>query len=243
MLRFINAYDGAVRFLDTELKRLYEYFNKKGLNRNTLWVIVSDHGEGLGNHNWLEHEKFLFNEQIKVTLIYYSPGLINKGVVSNRIVNLVDIIPTLVDLAGISNEKSIKAKSWAGISLAPFFTGLAGKYDTVPGGYAFAQRRQYMAPDPDDVISPEKGYAGESYSLQDNRYKYILHTAREDEFYDLENDHGELNNLISRGGKVERELKERLIDRIKYYRSTTGGLPEAIGREEIDKLKALGYVQ
>lgn len=244
LLRFINAYDGEVRFLDTELSRLYQYFGKKGINRNTLWLILSDHGEGLSNHNWLEHEKYLYNEQIRVALIFHSPELIPKGIVSNQIVNVVDILPTLVDLVGISTENITDSESWAGVSLVPllFPPGKEKIADPIRNRYAFAQRRYYAEVDPDDVISPDEGYAGETYSLQNNRYKYILHTVKEDELYNLRKDPGELENILGEGGEGLL-LKTELIDRIESLKSIRLGPPELIGRQGVEKLKALGYTQ
>lgn len=245
MLRFINAYDGEVRFADRELKRLYEYFLEKGLNRNCLWVIASDHGEGLGNHNWIDHGKYLFNELIRVALIFYSADSLPAGRVSAQVVNLVDVLPTLVDLAPIENPAGPRPEESAGISLAPLLTPIGGEAiaGKAANGFAFAQRRQYKQPDPDDLVSPHHGYEGDSYSLQSARYKYILNTAREDEFYDLERDPGELENYIGRGGEAEVFIRMNLLEKLKSLKSLVPGPPRSAGRKSRDKLKALGYFQ
>ena len=243
MLRVINAYDGEVRFLDTEIERLFSFFERLGLANNTLWVITSDHGEGLGNHWWFEHEKYLYNEQIHVPLIFYCPGRIIPGKAEKQSAGLVDILPTIAELIGRPLGNKIKARQ--GVSLSSILSDSESSSDTqdVSSRYAISQRRYYQEPDTDDFISPGEGYEGEAFSIQDDRYKYILRSDAEDGFYDLKLDPYEADNQVGRRGQKERELKERLIARIKYLKSTTRGRPEVIGKDGIEKLKALGYVQ
>lgn len=243
MVRIINAYDGEVRFLDTELERLFICFKQNGLDQKTLWVLTSDHGEGLGNHWWLEHSKYLYQEQIHVPLIFYGPGCIDSGKEREDITGLVDILPTIAGLIDLSLGEEIKDSQ--GVSLAPLLTARDAAYGAgvLSSRYAIAQRRHFNEPDTDDMISPDEGYEGEAFSIQNDRYKYILRTAAEDGFYDLRRDPYETDNQSGQGGKVEQELKEILIERIDYLKSTLRGQPETIGQEGIDKLRALGYLQ
>lgn len=243
MMRIIDAYDGEIRFLDTELKRLYEYIYSKRLNRNTLWVIVADHGEGLGNHNWLEHEKYLYDEQVHVPLVIYSPGCLPEGVTSDRIVELVDILPTLLELTDLKRPEG--AERWEGRSFASNLISGAkeSSVSEMNDRYAFIQRRYYAQPgDPEDVISPLEGYRGETFCLQDGRYKYIMSTVGEDELYDLINDPWELNNISGQEEELVTVFQNRLSRRVDSLKKTAPGGFEIVGRDGIRKLKTLGYV-
>ena len=95
MLRVIDAYDGEILFVDSEIRRVYEYLREKGFGPHTLWIITSDHGEGLGNHRWLGHGKHIYNEQIHVPLIFYfSSGSFPASSVE-QLVEHIDILPTV----------------------------------------------------------------------------------------------------------------------------------------------------
>lgn len=71
MYRKIIRYDAEIRYVDEELKHFFSFIDHKGLNKNALWIITSDHGEGLGQHKWYIHGKLLYQEQIHVPLIFY----------------------------------------------------------------------------------------------------------------------------------------------------------------------------
>ena len=69
-----NQYDAQLRLVDDELRRLYSLMDESGHNRRTLWIITSDHGEGLGNHGHMGHGKYIYQEQLRVPLILRLPG-------------------------------------------------------------------------------------------------------------------------------------------------------------------------
>lgn len=244
MVRINNAYDGEVRFIDSQLKRLHNYFERRGLAKGTAWIITSDHGEGLGNHEWIEHSKYLYNEQVHVPLVFYSPGLIPPADQAELFVSLIDIFPTIIDLAGKKSPEHDSGKE--GKTLHPFLIRPdSGMKQYNPGeGVIFTQRREYnYNENPDDLISPRKGYKGESYSLQNSRYKYILQTAGPDELYDLAEDHCELDNLSGKRASVEAELKQKVSDKVEYLRRGASGDFREVEPVGLEKLKSLGYVQ
>ena len=244
MVKIIDSYDGEVRFIDSELKRLHDYFNRRGLNRNSLWIITSDHGEGLGNHDWIEHSKYLYNEQLHVPLIFYAPGLINPSVNREISVSLTDIFPTILDLLKI--EKTDSDNAVEGISLAPGVLNPASAGPASPRQReeVFAQRREYNYDEnPDDLISPRSGYSGQSYCLFNRRYKLIFRSAGEDELFDLINDPGELHNLIGSGLPAENELYRKLTRKVEILGRRATQRFQSVGPAGLQKLKALGYVQ
>ena len=84
LLRRIIKYDAEIRFVDAQIERLFHAVQAQDPGSNTLWVVTSDHGQGLANHDWFGHHLHIYNEQVHVPLIlHFSNG---QGlVVSSRI--------------------------------------------------------------------------------------------------------------------------------------------------------------
>jgi arylsulfatase A-like enzyme len=100
----VDAYDGAIYYVDQQVANLMADFAKRGLTQNTLVVITSDHGECFGDHGLLAHWNALYKEVIRVPLIYYWPGEIPQGVRINKPVSATSLPATVLDLAGIKPD-------------------------------------------------------------------------------------------------------------------------------------------
>lgn len=236
MMRTINDYDAEVLLADEQTKRLYRYFAAARLDTKSLWIVIADHGEGLGNHAFREHGKHLYVEQIHVPLLFrFSDGRL-KGSVVDGIVEQVDVLPTLLELVGEA-AKETSGRSFAGL-LAP------GNGKRSHRKTAFAQRRQYDPLDrPEDVEETDANYEeGEKYSLQDSTFKYILRTEGPDEFYNSETDPYEIDNLAGKGMEEEEKLRAALMEKIAGLKGM-GRKAKLADRETLDKLRAIGYIQ
>lgn len=231
LLNTFNSYDAEIAFVDRELERLWNILEEKGLNNNALWIITSDHGEGLGNHHYIEHSKKIYNEQLHVPLIIsHGGGKIKPGSV-DALVRHVDILPTLTELLGFPLKT--RSKFIQGDSLSPLIERDSGQS---PGRYSFSQRRPR---------GPRKrGWEpGKHYSLQDQNYKYIFHSEGEDEFYHLANDPFEAINLID----VPSREKDKMRDTLQQYYSrllseSNFSYQTGIKPKYIKTLKSLGYL-
>ena len=106
-------YDREIRYWDDELKRLFSYLKKKGRLENTIVVITADHGESLDEHGYyFEHGKLPYQPASHVPLIMIAPQLGNMaGRIVNKPVSLIDLIPTLFDLMGISQSETFEGRS------------------------------------------------------------------------------------------------------------------------------------
>src|SRR5205823_775164 len=96
-----DLYAAAVRYTDRELGRLWAALEQQGLAQHTIVVVVSDHGEGLGDHGRLGHGEELFEELLHVPLLIRVPG---RPTLPRRVpdlVRVIDVMPTLLELAGI----------------------------------------------------------------------------------------------------------------------------------------------
>ena len=169
---------------------------------DTIVVVTADHGDMLGNHRLFNKGFHMYEETHRVPLLIAGPG-IERGAAAAAFANLVDLAPTLLELAA--------AKPLAdadGRSLVPL---LAGR---TPADW------------PDDVFAEFHGYETTLYStrmIRTANWKYVYNPATEDELYDLRSDPGELHNLagLLAFGHVLRRMKERLVARM---RATGDGL-------------------
>jgi hypothetical protein len=115
----MDLYDGEIRFTDLHLGRLFDELRAKGLYDKTVVVITGDHGEGFGEHGIERHGYHLYAAQTKVPFIVRVPGLPARH--TRTPAGHVDILPTLVDLAGGSANVEMM-----GESLVPVLAGPAG---------------------------------------------------------------------------------------------------------------------
>jgi arylsulfatase A-like enzyme len=239
MLALHGAYDGEVHFMDAELRRLFEGFQSRGLAPRTLWIVTSDHGEGLGSHDYKFHGRHIYDEQVRVPLIFHSeePGFPPRRV--DRIVEHVDLLPTLAELVGRSADLADRVPPIQGHSLVSILTGQA------PGALrersAFVQRRSYAEEDRRSPLVDRDFEAGSKFALVERRWKYIHRTEGEDELYDLAADPFETRDLVEREPERAAEMRARLLARARRLGGATGPDAEAVDDETVERLRALGY--
>ena len=113
-----SLYDGEVAAADEEVRLLFDELQRRGLLANAVVVITADHGEEFGDHGGLSHGFTLFEEQVRVPLIVLAPGL--APAVVREPVSLVDVAPTVLDLAGVQAPPSFEGRS-----LVPLMRGAA----------------------------------------------------------------------------------------------------------------------
>jgi arylsulfatase A-like enzyme len=102
-------YDGEIRFTDLHIGRLLDELRAKGLYDRTVVVVTGDHGEGFGEHDVWKHGYHLYSPQTKVPLIVRVPGLPPRR--STTPAGHVDVMPTLVDLAGGTPNDDMMGRS------------------------------------------------------------------------------------------------------------------------------------
>jgi arylsulfatase A-like enzyme len=118
-----TMYDNALRYVDTEIARLFDYLSDSRLLDHTVVVITADHGEAFGEHSALEFSHFyypkgfkgfghghnVFQEVIEVPLIF--AGAVPADVTTNNLVSLVDIVPSVLDLLGVKHRFRFDGRS------------------------------------------------------------------------------------------------------------------------------------
>jgi arylsulfatase A-like enzyme len=111
-------YAEEVAYMDSQLARLFAALRERGLEDETLVIVVADHGQGLMDHDWPSH-RLLYQEQIRVPLIVRVPGRTQVPVVP-QLVRTTDLYPTVLELLGLEPPRPV-----SGRSLVPLLEGRA----------------------------------------------------------------------------------------------------------------------
>ena len=96
-----DNYDREIRIVDDELKRLFATLEKSGLAGSTIVAILADHGEEFAEHGGLQHGATVFEEGLRVPLVFWAPGRVPAGRRLAAPVSLIDVAPTILDLLGL----------------------------------------------------------------------------------------------------------------------------------------------
>jgi arylsulfatase A-like enzyme/Flp pilus assembly protein TadD len=211
-------YDGEIAYADEIVGRLLKYLKSHQLYDRSTILLLSDHGEGLGDHGEQEHGLLVYDEAIHVPLIVKQEGNAGAGRRVPNLVQHIDLVPTVLDLVKAPVPGDLRGRS-----LKPLLDG-SGTLPAAPV-YSEALYARYHF-----------GWS-ELIALTDDRYRYIK--APREELYDLERDPRERNN-IAEDRTQARVAMRSVLDRL------AGGAaihaPSEIPIEARERLQALGYV-
>jgi arylsulfatase A-like enzyme len=108
-----DAYDDCLGYLDEQLGLLFDALQRHGVLDQTLVIVTSDHGEGLGEHNLFDHGESLYRTEVRVPLVIRPPSGLNRSLVVGETVSLRDLPATIVDLSGLGAGSPFPGKSLA----------------------------------------------------------------------------------------------------------------------------------
>ncbi|HSF17524.1 MAG TPA: sulfatase-like hydrolase/transferase [Vicinamibacteria bacterium] len=212
-----EPYRGEVAYVDEALGKFLEELTKRGRIENTLVVLTSDHGEGLGEHGERTHGMFAYESTLRVPLIFSWEGVLAPRRVSSR-VRLLDVAPTLLALSGLEPLPDSQ-----GVSLVPLLEGL----ERSSGSESYFEALAFNF---------NRGFAPLTGLYREN-LKYIELPIPE--IYDLESDPGETENLAPARPALVKEMSSRLAEL-----ESAGAVVEsrlAVDEETRRRLQTLGY--
>ncbi len=191
----LGRYDRALAAVDDHIGTVLEAVWNGDSKERTIVALTSDHGEGLGDKGHRFHATSLYNSQIRVPLMI--AGAVRGGRRIQRAVGLVDLAPTLLDLAGFVPPG---LPDMDGSSLAEVIQGTSR--DGPEAGEAYS------------VMIKDRSVKRTARALIAGRYKLIEHSSRKkDELYDLRADPRERHDLRKKKPEVLKRLKDQLRTR------------------------------
>jgi arylsulfatase A-like enzyme len=238
-------YDSSIRALDAELARLFERLRATGLDRNTAVVFLSDHGEEFHEHGRMWHGQSTYGEMVRVPLVVRWPDRVPAGGVIDEPVQLIDVMPTLLDVSRLQPPQGLQ-----GQSLAPLLQTSGG--NTGGGAPPEGWRRRPAIVEKQPMGQPGYPNESESYAIIDGGWKLIHNKARpaerpEFELFDTARDPFDQVNVADQHPDIVQRLAKALdgwravavAARLKPDSETTGNLTP----EQLQRLRSLGYVR
>ncbi len=176
---YVSDYYAMIDQIDEQVGRLIEHLDNTGQRENTVIIFHSDHGELLGDHGLILKGGHFYEGLVHVPLIFSCPGSLQQDLKSEALVELVDVAPTILNLAGIDIPQRVQGKS-----LIDILTGRVDSnfhkdsvyceyYNSLPGVHEDVHATMYF----------------------DGRYKLVVYHGSEiGELYDLHIDPSEFDN-------------------------------------------------
>ncbi len=195
------AYYAMIELIDHNVGRLLKLLEETGQRENTLVIFMSDHGEILGDHGLTGSGCRFYEGTVRVPLIMSLPGRFQAGLRSDALVELIDVAPTLLELAGVPLPERMHGRS-----LLPILEG-----EKAPDHHRDSVRCEYY--NTIDLIGHDIEFNG-SYGtmIRERRYKCsVYHGHDYGELYDLEKDPWEHHNLWESAEHLS--IRERLLRR------------------------------
>ncbi len=218
-----SLYDGEIAFMDSQIGRLLDGLRERGLWDDSLVVLTSDHGEGLGQHGEPTHAVLTYDATLRVALMFKPPAAagIGPGISEDR-VSHVDVMPTITELLGVPTPEDVQGHS------------LLGRLR----GATARERPSYF-----ECNLPRFGFGWEPiFGIRSEGWKYI-HAPRP-QLYHLAEDPDELYDLAESESLKRQDLESLLFAMVESESAppelvdTAGGLDAEAQR----KLAALGYL-
>jgi len=228
-----RLYDGEIAYVDHELGRLIAWLKRAQHYDGSLVVMLSDHGESLGEHGEHEHGFFVYNSTVHIPLIVKPPA--GSGIRPGRISNPVEttaVAPLLLGLAGVKDEAMEKQLS------------LAGSFEEAPLSVTqwLDEKLARDTPAYSETLYPFSSFGWNPlHSVETARYHFV--DAPTPELYDLTSDPGETTNIAAQQTATVAVLKSKLqtLLRTNPYQAEKNEA-SSLAPDAAEKLRALGYV-
>jgi arylsulfatase A-like enzyme len=189
-----QKYDYEIAFEDQWIGKIFDQLAQSGLDKNTVVIMLADHGEAFGVHNFAGEQMFfhgqtLYDELLRIPLIIHVPGVAPSKF--DQLVQLIDVAPTILDLFGVAIPSTFQGRS--------LLAALQGK--PLPPKPAFAELISY----------PNWDHEGRAMISADGKWKLFDRTSDNlTELYDLENDPEERHDLFDQRQDIAKPMEDQL---------------------------------
>lgn len=176
-------YDGEIAFVDKQIGRVFKALSEHGLEKSTIVIITSDHGEAFGEHGMIRHGFEVWEELVRVPLLVHVPGAKPQRVAARR--SLIDVMPTVLEVLSV-----------------PLASG-----ESVPGTSllrdVFVEDASRAEERPILVDMPEGPHNRQRRAFYDGNLKLITSAGQVLGLYDLEKDPGETKDLSEDSAQLD----------------------------------------
>lgn len=233
-----RLYAGGVSFVDAQLGLLLDGLRERGLLDDSLVVLTSDHGENMAEHRaeFWNHGNSVYDSVARVPLIVRLPGAAGAGRVEDWLLSNVDLMPTLLELLGMSAPPGLAGRSFA--------AALLGRAVWTGRGPVFSQATKPHDPQSEGGrrwknLDKCRGIWDGAWKLQHCPLQARL------ELFDLSADPGEQSELLAAGSPSAKQVGRRLAGELADWSQAADPLEtiEEDAAEVIEALEALGYVE
>ena len=230
-----REYCAEVTFCDHHLGRLMDALKERNLLDSSLIIVTSDHGETMHEHfNVFNHGKSVYDTEIHIPLILRFPKARYAGRRVARLISTIDLVPTILELLGISRDENIEGESFAGL--------LDGSLPPRAPVFAEATQPWHIPEFHDDPVWPNRlKFQG----IRTDRYKYMFRVPdHRREFYDLQLDPTEQVNLLRGGKEYDAAVLAELQRELEAWWSDAHPIEfrGVDSKEHFEALRSLGYV-
>jgi arylsulfatase A-like enzyme len=220
LAHLLALYDGEIRYVDDELGRVLDYVRARGLDRGTLVLVTSDHGEEFLEHGSWEHQKTLYEELVRIPLLVAGPGVAPRRETSQ--VSLLDVAPTVLSWAGLTVPGHMRGQSLlASVGSREAYGETDHTVDGTRKLFVRGGERRWKG-----ILSLDPKDAG----------------VRAEEWYDLGTDPAERHATMPPPAAAD-PARRLALERWKTARRQGTGAPAVVlSPEQVERLRALGYV-
>jgi arylsulfatase A-like enzyme len=231
-------YDEEILYLDSKIGELLSHLKVLNLHNDSLIIITADHGEHFGEHDMYSHVASLYESILHIPLIIHYPdsSSLNHRI-ENKMVQLIDITPTIIGTANIRGNNPYK---YCGLDLNDCGTlnenrALFAQWEgRIPS--FIAKHIEFLGNERINKISRKL------VSIIKNGHKFITDTDNKEELYDLKSDHMEIHNLCEKKSDVKIMLRDELNSWLNKIQTPQNAQKINYDKKLVENLRELGYL-
>jgi arylsulfatase A-like enzyme len=215
----IARYQGLSYYVDVNVGRVMAALRELDLDKDTIVVFHSDHGDMMGAHGLITKGPYMYEETNRVPFIIRYPGKLPANKRMSGLFSLVDLAPTILDLAGVPHDEAFDGYSAANAirQADPHFRAAV-----------FAEIFEII--DQRCLV----------FSVRTEKWKYNMYFGDMDELYDMEKDPLEMDNLAEKPEMVQ--VVTTLQETLKQWFQETGGLDMVALLDKLGKDRPMNYL-